>query len=141
MQERVEASTAEPRFQARMLGTFSLLALVLSSVGIYGVLAYQVAQRRREIGIRMALGAERRDVLQMVLQRILLLAASGIVFGTLGALAITRVLTKFLFEVKPTDPATFAAVAVLLSSVALIAALIPARRATKVDPMVALRYE
>jgi ABC-type antimicrobial peptide transport system permease subunit len=110
-------------------------------VGIYGVLAYQVAQRRREIGIRMALGAERRDVLQMVLQRILLLAASGIVFGTLGALAITRVLTKFLFEVKPTDPATFAAVAVLLSSVALIAALIPARRATKVDPMVALRYE
>ena len=141
MQERIETSTAEPRFQARLLGAFSLLALVLSAVGIYGVLAYQVAQRTQEIGIRMALGAEKRNVLGMVLRRTLVLAGAGIALGIAGALAVTRVLTNFLFEVTPTDPATFAAVAALLGCVALLSGLIPARRATKVDPMVALRYE
>jgi len=141
MQERIDASTAEPRFQTRLMGTFSLLALVLSAVGIYGVLAYQVTLRTREIGIRMALGAERRDVLGMVLRRTLVLAGMGIVLGSAGALAITRVLTNFLFDVKPTDPATFAVVAALLGFVALLAGLTPARRATRVDPMVALRYE
>ena len=141
MQERIDVSTAEPRFQTRLLGTFSLLALVLSAVGIYGVLAYQVTERTQEIGIRMALGAERRDVLGMVLRRTLVLAGAGVVLGTGGALAVTRVLTNVLFEVKPTDPVTFAAVAALLGCVALLAGLIPARRATQVDPMVSLRYE
>jgi putative ABC transport system permease protein len=141
MQERIAASTAEPRFQARLLGTFSLLALVLSAVGIYSVLAYSVAQRTKEIGIRMALGAERRDVLAMVVRRTFVLAAAGVALGALGALAVTRVLARFLYEIKPTDPGAFATVAGLLTCVALMAGLIPARRATKVDPMVALRYE
>lgn len=141
MQEAISASTAEPRFQTRLLGVFSILALVLAIIGIYGVLAYSVTQRTREFGIRMALGAERIDVLAMVLRRTLVLAASGVAFGTAGALAVTRVLNKFLFHVKHNDPATFAAVAVLLTLAAVAAGLIPARRATKVDPMVALRYE
>lgn len=141
MQEAIAASTAEPRFQARLLGAFSILALVLAMIGIYGVLAYSVTQRTREIGIRMALGAERADVLAMVLRRTLVLAVAGVAFGTAGALAVTRVLNKFLFHVKHNDPATFAAVAALLGLAAVAAGLIPARRATKVDPMVALRYE
>ena len=105
------------------------------------MLAYAVTQRTHEIGIRMALGAESADVLRMVLRRTLILAAAGIVLGAAGALAVTRVLAKFLFEIKPTDPATFIAVAALLAGVALLAGAIPARRASKVDPMVALRYE
>jgi putative ABC transport system permease protein len=141
MSDFINANTAEPRFQARLLGAFSLLALILSAVGIYGVLAYAVTQRTHEIGIRMALGAESADVLRMVLRRTLILAASGIALGTAGALAVTRVLAKFLFEVKPTDPATFIVVAALLAGVALVAGAIPARRASNVDPMVALRYE
>jgi putative ABC transport system permease protein len=141
MQELVADSTAEPRFQARLLGAFSLLALILAAVGIYGVLAYSVTQRTHEIGIRMALGAERRNVLFLVLRRTLALAGAGLVLGTAGALATTRVLARFLYEIKPTDPATFITVAALLTGVALLAGLIPARRATKVDPMVALRYE
>jgi len=141
MSDFINANTAEPRFQARLLAAFSLLALILSAVGIYGVLAYSVTQRTHEIGIRMALGAESADVLRMVLRRTLILAAAGIALGTAGALALTRVLSKFLFEVKPTDPATFIAVAALLAGVALLAGAIPARRAADVDPMVALRYE
>jgi putative ABC transport system permease protein len=141
MADFISTNTAEPRFQARLLGAFSLLALILSAVGIYGVLAYAVTQRTHEIGIRMALGAESADVLRMVLRRTLILAGAGIALGALGALAVTRVLAKFLFEVKPTDPATFIAVAALLAGVALLAGAIPARRAASVDPMVALRYE
>jgi putative ABC transport system permease protein len=141
MQDLIAESTAEPRFQARLLGAFSLLALILAAVGIYGVLAYSVTQRTHEIGIRMALGAERRNVLSLVLRRTLALAGAGLVIGTAGALAATRVLARFLYEIKPTDPATFVTVAALLTVVALLAGLIPARRATKVDPMVALRYE
>jgi putative ABC transport system permease protein len=141
MQDVILSHTAEPRFQARLLGVFSILALLLASLGIYGVLAYSVAQRTHEIGIRMALGAQRGDVLRIVLRRTILLAATGIAVGAAGAFAVTRVLSKVLFEVKPTDPATFALVALLLAAVALAAGLIPARRATKVDPMVALRYE
>jgi putative ABC transport system permease protein len=141
MQTLIDASTAEQQFQTRLLGAFSMLALLLAAVGIYGVLAYSVAQRTHEIGIRMALGAEARDVLRMVLRRTLVLAGLGVVIGAVVALAVTRVLAKFLFEVKPSDPATFLAVAVLLSGVALGAGWIPARRATKVDPMEALRYE
>jgi putative ABC transport system permease protein len=141
MQDLMAESTAEPRFQARLLGAFSILALILAAVGIYGVLAYSVTQRTHEIGIRMALGAERRDVLALVLGRTLLLAGVGVALGTAGALAATRVLARFLYEIKPTDPATFVTVAALLTCVALLAGSIPARRATKVDPMVALRYE
>jgi putative ABC transport system permease protein len=137
----IAATTAEQQFQTRLLGAFSMLALLLAAVGIYGVLAYSVAQRTHEIGIRMALGAHARDVLRMVLRRTLVLAGLGVAVGAVVALGVTRVLAKFLFEVKPSDPATFLAVAVLLSGVALGAGWIPARRATKVDPMEALRYE
>jgi putative ABC transport system permease protein len=141
MEELVAATTAEPLFQARLLGGFSIIALLLSAIGIYGVLAYSVTERTHEIGIRMALGAGRRDVLRMVLSRTMMLAAAGVALGTVGALAVTRVLAKVLFEVKPTDPATFIAVAVTLAAVALLAGFIPARRASGVEPLVALRYE
>jgi putative ABC transport system permease protein len=141
MEELVASTTAEPLFQARLLGAFSIIALVLSAIGIYGVLAYSVTERTHEIGIRMALGAGRNDVLRLILRRTLLLAAAGVALGTAGALAVTRVLAKFLFEVKPTDPATFVVVAVALAGVALIAGFIPARRASSVEPLVALRYE
>jgi len=141
MQTLIDVTMAEPRFQTRLLGAFSMLALLLASVGVYGVLAYSVAQRTHEIGIRMALGAEAGNVLTLVLRRTLALSGAGIVIGAAGALAVTRVLQKFLFEVKPSDPATFLAGALLLSAIALIAGWIPARRATRVDPMVALRHE
>ncbi len=141
MTNLIAFTTAEQQFQTRLLGAFSMLALLLAAVGIYGVIAYSVTQRTHEIGIRMALGAEARDVLRMVLRRTLVLAGLGVAIGAAVALAVTRVLEKFLFEVKPSDPATFLAVALLLSSVALGAGWIPAWRATKIDPMEALRYE
>jgi predicted permease len=141
MTDVVAATTAEPWFQARLISVFSIVALLLSAIGIYGVLAYAVTERTREIGIRMALGAKKSDVLRMVLNRSLVLVTAGMALGIAGALAVTRVLAKFLFEVKPTDPATFAMVAALLAAVALFAGLLPARRATKVDPLVALRWE
>ncbi|HYK87438.1 MAG TPA: ABC transporter permease [Acidobacteriota bacterium] len=141
MQGLIAETTAEPRFRTRVLGLFAVLALSLALVGIYGVMAYTVVQRRHEIGIRMALGARSGDVLGMILRRTLLLAVAGIAIGSAGALALTRVLAKFLFEVSPGDPSTFVAVALLLCSAALGAALIPARRATRIDPMLTLRYE
>jgi putative ABC transport system permease protein len=141
MQTLIDVTMAEPRFQTRLLGAFSMLALLLASVGVYGVLAYSVTQRTHEIGIRMALGAEAGNIRTLVLRRTLALTGAGIVIGAAGALAVTRVLQKFLFEVKPSDPATFLAGALLLSAIALTAGWIPARRATRVDPMVALRHE
>jgi predicted permease len=141
MRELVAATTAEPLFQARLFALFSALALMLAAIGIYGVLAYSVAERTHEIGIRVALGAQARDVARMVLRRTLALSVPGLVLGILGALAVTRVLDRLLFGVKPNDPATFGSVAALLAAVALVAALIPARRAARVDPMVALRAE
>jgi predicted permease len=134
-------SSAQRTFQARLLTAFALLALSLALIGIYGVLSYGVATRTREIGIRMALGAEGRDVVSMVLRRTLLVAGCGLAFGAVGSLAATRVLQKFLFQVKPGDAATLMASACLLGACALAAGWIPARRAAKVDPLVALRYE
>jgi putative ABC transport system permease protein len=141
LQDLISGSVAEPRFYSRLLGIISAAALLIAAVGIYGVAAFSVSQRTHEIGIRLALGAERAHILRMVLQSSLRLILVGVGLGLCGGVAVTRVLQTFLFEVKPTDTATFAAVSVLLAAVALLATYIPARRATKVDPMVALRYE
>jgi putative ABC transport system permease protein len=141
MGELVSATTAQPRFYSRMLGAFSAIALLLASLGIYGVMAYSVAQRTREIGIRVALGAQRSDIFRSVMLKSALLVFTGVAVGLAGAIGVTRVLQNLLFDVKPTDAATFAAVSVLLILVALAATYVPARRATSVDPMVALRYE
>jgi len=141
MTDLISTTTAEPLFQARLISIFSILALSLSAIGIYGVLAYSITERTREIGLRMALGAEKSDITRMILKRSLLLVTAGVALGVAGALAVTRVLAKFLFDVKPTDPATFLAVVALLVVVALLAGLLPARRATRVDPFVALKCE
>jgi putative ABC transport system permease protein len=141
MNDVMAAATAEPRFQARLLGVFALLALVLALVGTYGVLACSVAQRTHEIGVRMALGARGSSVLWMIVRRTLALAGAGVAIGMLGALLAVRVLAGFLFEIKPTDPGTFAGVALTILGAALAAGVIPARRATQVDPLVALRHE
>jgi len=128
-------------WRQRLLGLFGGLALVLAAVGIYGVVSYAVTLRTREVGIRMALGAERRDVLAMVLRQGLGLIGLGLAAGFAASLALTRFLASLLFEVRPTDIATSAAVAVVLAAVALAASYLPAWRASKVDPMVALHYE
>ena len=173
MDELIAVSLAEQRFNMLLLGLFAALALILAAVGIYGAMAYAVNQRTHEIGIRTALGAQRRDVLRLVMRDGAKIALFGIASGIAGALALTRLMASLLFEVKPTDPATFAGVAIgivgslaltrtvesqlfgvtstdpltfggvtlLLIGTALLACYIPARRATKVDPMVALRYE
>ena len=141
MSSVVSASIATRRFYMQLLGTFAALAFILAAVGIYGIVSYSVAQRTREIGIRMALGAKPSDVLRLVLAEGFRLAILGVVLGLAGAFAATRVLTNLLFEVKPTDPITFIGLSILLAGVALLASYIPARRATKVDPLVALRYE
>ena len=141
MDELIAVSVAQQRFNMLLLGLFAALALILAAVGIYGAMAYAVNQRTHEIGIRTALGAQRRDVLRLVVRDGTKIVLFGIASGIGGALAMTRLMATLLFEVKPTDPATFAAVAILLALVALAACYIPARRAMRVDPMVALRYE
>jgi putative ABC transport system permease protein len=134
-------SVAVPQFISLMLGIFAGAALLLAAVGLYGVVSYSVTQRTHEIGIRMALGAKRLDVLSMVVRQGLVLTFIGLVAGLAGAVAFTRFLASLLYDVRPTDPGTFAAVAFILAAVACGAAFIPARRATRVDPMVALRHE
>jgi putative ABC transport system permease protein len=141
MTQLVSESVAQRRFNLVLLGGFAVLALVLAAIGIYGVMSYSVTQRTREIGVRMALGAQTGDVLKMILSHALGLTAVGLLLGVAGALALTRFLVTLLYEVKPTDVTTFAIVSIGLGAVALAACLIPARRATKVDPLVALRYE
>jgi predicted permease len=141
MDQRMAVSLAQQRFYMLLLGAFAALAVILAGVGIYGVVAYTASQSTHEIGIRMALGGQRRDVLRLIVAEGAKLAFLGILIGIVGALALTRVMAGLLFEVKPGDPAIFAGVAILLALVALAACYIPARRATQVDPMVALRYE
>jgi putative ABC transport system permease protein len=137
----VDDSMAQPRFAMLVLGSFGALALALACIGMYGVISYSVAQRTREIGVRMALGAARNDVFGMVLGQGARLAGLGIVIGLAAAFAVTRTMASFLYGVQATDPLTFACVSLLLVAVALLACYLPARRATRVDPMIALRYE
>src|SRR5581483_4790743 len=141
MDEVLAESVSQPRFSSQLLGAFALLALLLAAVGLYGLMAFAVTQRRIEIGIRMALGARREDVLKLILRHGSKLAIAGIGIGLIASLAVTRVLSGMLFAVTPGDPETYMAIALLLVVVALLACYIPARRAAKVDPMVALRYE
>jgi predicted permease len=141
MDEAVAASVAPPRFRMLLLGLFASTATLIATCGIYGLMAYAVTQRRREIGVRMALGAERRDVLRLVLIRALRIVVAGVIVGLAGAVGVTRVLQRFLFGVTPTDPLAFTLVTLLLLTVGLIAAWLPARRATRIDPCAALRAE
>jgi predicted permease len=141
MDEAVAASVAPPRFRMLLLGLFATAATLIATCGIYGLMAYAVTQRRREIGVRMALGAERRDVLRLVLGRALRIVAAGLVVGLAGAAGVTRVLQRFLFGVTATDPIAFTLVTLLLMAVGLLAAWLPARRATRIDPCAALRAE
>lgn len=141
MDEIRAESVAPERLNLTLLSIFAGIALILAIVGIYGVMSYSVTQRTHEIGIRMAIGAQPRDVFRMVLRQGMMLALIGVGFGLIGAFGLTRLMATMLFGVEPTDPATFAAIAALLTVVALIACYIPGRRATKVDPVVSLRYE
>ena len=134
-------SLGQPRFNTFLLDVFGLLALTLTIVGIYGVISYSVTQRRQEIGIRLALGAQRSDILKLVIGQGMAPIVCGMAIGLAAALALTRVMSGLLFEISATDPATFVGVAFLLGSVAVLACYIPARRATKLDPLTTLRHE
>jgi putative ABC transport system permease protein len=141
MEQVVSAAVRERRLIMTLLGVFAVLALVLAAVGIYSVMSYTVGQRTHEIGVRIAIGADRRDVMRLVLRQTLWLASTGLIVGVLAALALTRLMRTLLFEVEPTDPVTLAVVFVVLIGVATLAGYVPGRRASRVDPIVALRYE
>jgi len=140
-EQRMQESVAKPRFRTLLISVFALLALSLATVGIYGVISYSATQRTREVGIRVALGADKLDVMRLVVRQALLLALAGIMVGLVGALALTRYLAGMLFSVRPADPLIFAGVSAFVVALSLVASLLPARRAAKVDPWVALRYE
>jgi putative ABC transport system permease protein len=139
--EHLRDSLARRRFNLILLTVFSCVALALAAVGIYGVISYGVTQRTHEMGIRMALGAKPRDVLRLVVRQAMILVLAGVAIGLLASLALTRLMKGLLFSVSVTDPITFVVISLLMTLIALLACVVPARRATKVDPMVALRYE
>jgi putative ABC transport system permease protein len=141
MEQLLRDSVRAPRFNALLLGFAGGLALLLALIGIYGVISYSVARRTHEIGIRTALGADTAAVLKLVLGQAMSLAGAGIVIGLVAALALSRVLDRMLFEVEPTDPFVYAVIATLLAAVSLLASYLPTRRATRVDPLIALRSE
>jgi putative ABC transport system permease protein len=141
MDELMAASVAAPRFRTALVSVFAVVGLLLAAIGIYGVMAYAVAERTHELGVRVALGATSLDVMRLVLVEALALAAAGLAIGLLAAFAATRLITTLLFGVAPTDPATFGSIAAVLVGTALVASYLPARRATRVDPMAALRRE
>ena len=141
MSDEVSKWYADRRFTLLLLGVFAATALLIAAVGIYGVIAYAVSQRTQEIGVRVALGAQRSHIMNLVLGQGFRLVIIGVVAGLAGAFVLTRFLSAMLFNVKSYDPLTFAAVALLLAAVAMLASYVPARRAMRVDPIVALRYE
>ena len=141
MDQIISRSMADRRFALELLGIFAAVALLLAAIGVYGVMSYSFSQRTHEVGVRVALGAQRLDILRMAIGEGMLVVAVGLIVGIGGALAVTRVFRSMLFGVDATDPITLAVVAGILASVALLACYIPARRATRVDPMVALRHE
>jgi putative ABC transport system permease protein len=141
MENLVASSVAEPRFRSAVLTAFATAALLLVATGILGVLAYAVTRRTREIGVRMALGAQRTDVLSLVVWHALSMTVAGVAVGVVGAIALTRLLSRYLYEIRPDDPATLAAASLLVFAVALIAVYVPARRATTIEPLTALRAE
>jgi putative ABC transport system permease protein len=140
LDQAVSASVAPRRFETLLIALFAALALTLALIGIYGVVAYSVSQRTGEIGLRVALGANRADILKLIISRTLILIVAGVAAGAIGAFSLSRYLKTLLFHIKPDDPLTYIAIALILSSVAMIASFVPARRAAKVDPLVALRY-
>ena len=141
MEAILAESIARQRFSMLLLGIFAAVAMTLAAVGIYGVMSYSVTQRRNEIGIRIALGAQKMDVLKITVGSGLKLVGLGIALGLVGAFLLTRLMTTLLFGITATDPLTFLSISAVLLSVAILASYIPARRATKVDPLTALRYE
>ena len=141
MQEVAASTISQPRINTIVLSVFAGIALLLAAIGIYGVTSYAVSQRTREIGVRMALGAQRGAVLRLVVRQGMLPVAAGLVIGLVAAFAATRVMRSLLFEVDATDPLTFAAITVMLAGIALVASLLPAIRASRVDPVVAMRLE
>jgi putative ABC transport system permease protein len=141
METYVSQATEQPRLSAMLVSAFAVLALVLAAVGVYGVLAYVVSQRTREIGVRVALGARRSDILRHVVSQGLVLTGAGLAIGLAGAAALANLVRTLLYQVSPRDAGTFVTTAVVLSVIAVVASLIPARRASSVDPLTALRGE